>query len=428
MKKYLEYVGQYFCIHHKIIGIATIILIIVCNPVFASIDGLFDLEDCEVRKAGYIGVEGRYFFQTPKQDGQSDQQFDPSLVVEPELSYTWNSSADTIMIKPFFRWASDGYDPDRTHFDIRELYLIHNEGIWSLKFGFIKEFWGVTESRHLIDIINQTDFVDGASPDDKLGQPAAHFVFRSDFGAFNAYLMPYFREGTFPSRKGRLRGVYPVDVDHPIYESDDKIHYTDFAFRYYHAIGPVDLGVSYFQGTGREPRVTLGTDEEGRLVLIPNYDLIKQPSIDMQYTWSAWLFKLEAYRRYGHVTDYNAFVAGLEYTSFGVGGSNTDVGYLLEYIYDDRAWEDPPTTFDRELYTGIRIVLNDAADTSFLTGVTFDANTGSRTFTGSFKTRFYDHYILKIEWTAFDGVDEEEMVLKAMEMDSNIKIKFNYYF
>ena len=412
----------------KICFLLTLSFIVIFSSASVFAEGLFDLADGEFKKAGYIGVEGRYFFQKPKQEGQSDHQFDPSLAAEPELSFSWNSYSDTLMAKPFFRLATDGYDPDRTHFDIRELYWLHNTERWSFKCGFIKEFWGVTESRHLVDIINQTDFVDGASPDDKLGQPAAHFVFRTDYGSFNAYMMPYFREGTFPSRKGRLRGVYPVDVDQPVYESDDKMHHTDYAFRYFHVIGPVDLGLSYFQGTGREPRVTLGTDDEGYTVLIPNYDLIKQASIDMQYTWDAWLFKIEAYRRYGHVTDYNAYVAGLEYTTFGVAESNTDVGFLLESIYDGREWGDPPTTFNRELYTGIRILLNDAADTTFLAGVTFDTNTWSRTYTGNFRTRFFDHYVLKIEWTAFGDVDEEEMVLKAMEQDANVKIKLDYYF
>lgn len=428
MKRKIEYTSRYLCIHLNIFFLLTIVLPAFYNPAFASLDGLFNLADGEFRKAGYIGLEGRYFIQQPKQDGQSDYPFDPSLSLEPELSYTWDDDSDTILVKPFLRLASDAYDPDRTHFDVRELYWLHNAETWSFKCGLIKEFWGVTESRHLVDIINQTDFVDGANPDDKLGQPAAHFVYRSDYGALNAYLMPYFREGTFPSRKGRLRGVYPVDVDQPVYESDDKMHHTDFAFRYFHVLGNVDLGLSYFQGTGREPRVTLGTDEKGHTVLIPNYDLIKQASIDMQYTWDAWLFKLEAYRRYGHITDYNAFVAGLEYTSFGVGESNTDVGFLLESIYDGREWGDPPTTFNRELYTGIRVSLNDAADTTFLAGVTFDTDTWSQTFTGNFKTRFFEHYVLKIEWSFFGGVDEEEMVLKAMEKDSNIKIKYNYYF
>ena len=37
--------------------------------------------------------------------------------------------------------------------------------------GAAKVFWGTAESRHLVDIINQTDAVEDIDEEDKLGQP-----------------------------------------------------------------------------------------------------------------------------------------------------------------------------------------------------------------------------------------------------------------
>ena len=40
---------------------------------------------------------------------------------------------------------------------------------WSLSIGLGKVFWGVTEFNHLVDVINQTDLVEGIDGEAKLG-------------------------------------------------------------------------------------------------------------------------------------------------------------------------------------------------------------------------------------------------------------------
>jgi hypothetical protein len=55
---------------------------------------------------------------------------------------------------------------------VRELNWIHQAETWSLLAGVGKVFGSVTESRHLVDIINQTDLVE----DIRTGS-------RSDFGS-----------------------------------------------------------------------------------------------------------------------------------------------------------------------------------------------------------------------------------------------------
>jgi len=65
----------------------------------------------------------------------------------------------------------DEHDDNRTHGDIRELSWIHVGSNWETRVGVRKVFWGVTEGRHLVDIINQTDAVDQVDGEEKLGQP-----------------------------------------------------------------------------------------------------------------------------------------------------------------------------------------------------------------------------------------------------------------
>ena len=61
---------------------------------------------------------------------------------------------DSFTFQPFIR--IDQQDEERSHFDIRELAWLHVGNDWELRTGIRKVFWGVNESQHLVDIINQT--------------------------------------------------------------------------------------------------------------------------------------------------------------------------------------------------------------------------------------------------------------------------------
>jgi hypothetical protein len=60
--------------------------------------------------------------------------------------------------------------------------------------GANKVFWGVTESRHLVDIINQTDLVEDIDEEQNLGQPMVNLLLQRDWGQLDFYLKPWFRE------------------------------------------------------------------------------------------------------------------------------------------------------------------------------------------------------------------------------------------
>ena len=90
---------------------------------------------------------------------------------------------------------------------------LHIDDGWDLTAGFDKVFWGVMESSHLVDYINQTDAVEDVDGEDKLGQPMLHLGLQRDWGDLNFFYLPYFRERTFPGRHGRLRAFLVVDTD-----------------------------------------------------------------------------------------------------------------------------------------------------------------------------------------------------------------------
>ena len=50
-----------------------------------------------------------------------------------------------------------------------------------------REFWGVTETAHRVDILNQTDQVESFDGEDKLGQPMVNFSWSKDWGTLDLY-------------------------------------------------------------------------------------------------------------------------------------------------------------------------------------------------------------------------------------------------
>ena len=155
-----------------------------------------------LRLSGYVAAEGRFFVEDAALEEQEDGP-QPSLVIQPELSLKPEESLHQFKLMPFYRL--DGMDDQRTHFDLREAYWRYNKGAWEILAGLNKVFWGVTESQHLVDIINQTDILEDIDLEDKLGQPMLMVGNQRHWGELQVYLMPYFRPREFPGKEGRLR-------------------------------------------------------------------------------------------------------------------------------------------------------------------------------------------------------------------------------
>ncbi|HEX6259599.1 MAG TPA: hypothetical protein VFZ51_03020, partial [Woeseiaceae bacterium] len=249
--------------------------------------------------SGYVSLEPRIFTDDPLFPAQPDAGLSPSAVLAPELRLEWNDGDDRLNLAPYFRWDAD--DNERTHTDLREASWLHVRGPWSWRLGLGRVFWGVTEARHLVDIINQSDQVEDVDEEDKLGQPMIVVErWTATAGTFGVFLLPGFRERTFPAADARLRGTLPVDSGRSEYESGAKNRRVDWALRWSDAVGKWDLGVSAFHGTSREARLLGHLDLGGRPVLVPRYDVISQVGTDVQYTEGSWLWKLESMVRRGH--------------------------------------------------------------------------------------------------------------------------------
>lgn len=390
----------------------------------ASLLPVFAQEGPEVELSGFVQLDTRLFPEAPKFSDQERTRLNPSIALQPELRLYW----DTVQITaiPYLRYDPDDHE-GRTHADFRELNVYQEGDDWDLTAGLGKVFWGVVESRHLVDIVNQTDGVENTDGEDKLGQPMVNLNLLRDWGTVGLFVLPGFRERTFVGEEARLRGALSVDTDRPIYESGAGEKHVDFAGRYSHTFGDYDLGLSYFHGTSREPELIADTDASGKAVLRPRYEIIDQLGLDLQAVLDAWLWKLEAMHRSGHGDAFAALSGGVEYSFYGLYGGDADLGLLAEYHYDGRGDDAPGSLFDNDIFLGARYVLNDAFDTEFLGGGLVDQRTQSVLFSVEASRRLTDTWRLDAEAQFFlNGGDDP--IVSGIEDDGFFQVSLTRFF
>lgn len=129
-----------------------------------------------------------------------------------------------------------------------------------------------------------------------------------------------------------------------------------------------------------------------------------QAGIDLQLTRDAWLWKFEGIVREGQGNTFAAVVAGLEYTFFQIVESDIDLGLIVEGLYDGRdklnfdnigSKQILPTIYDKDIFLGARLALNDVQDSSVLVGFVTDIEDGPATLRVEAERRIGQH--LKVE-------------------------------
>ena len=373
--------------------------------------------------SGFVALDIRGFADPPAFPQQESRQVLPSLLFQPEFTYDWPN--DRLTVVPMARL--DSSDERRQHVDLREFNWLHVAPTWDLLVGVGKVFWGVTEARHLVDVVNQTDRVEGLAGEDKLGQPMVRLSLARDWGILTFFALPYFREQTFPGEKGRLRAGLVVDTDNPQFESSLAEWHPDVAARWTHALGDWDVAVGYFRGTSRAPRFTLDIGADGQPRLIPVYDQIDQASLELQWTVEAWLWKLEAISRWGHGEHFGAAVAGFEYSFFSLFGTALDLGIVAEYLYDGRGDEAPRTLFENDVFVGGRLAFNDVGGTSILAGAIVDNQTGATFVTFEASRRLGDRWTIELESLAFFDVPPTGL-LYSVRRDDYVQLRLSRFF
>ena len=398
----------------------------------------------EIEVDGNVELEARLF---PDEGAlpAMEQNF-MAIAGELELGLYSRDNTHAIIVKPFGRY--DQHDHERSHADLREAKYRYVNNAFALTIGADKEFWGVTEFVHLVDIINQTDNVEGTDGEAKLGQLMVKASYASPYGTFTAYALPHFRIRQFADPEtGRPNYGFTVDDETVHFESGetsgDARRVDDYALRYKHSIGAIDIGLSYFDGTAREPQLLLAAPPSAgrQAVMQAFYAYRRQAGLDVQATLGPWLVKLEALQEtqnyfqgalptltspFEEVTT-NRATGGIEYSFYNVFNSGTDVGLVAEYMWDEREL-DAPHPFANDFGIGLRWTANDVQSTAVLIGTIIDLDSDSSVISLEAERRIGSNFKAIVEARFPGEVGDNDSFAAANETEGHWRFRFSYYF
>ncbi len=224
-----------------------------------------------------------------------------------------------------------------------------------------------------------------------------------------------------------MRGSSIIDEDRSQYESAAEEWHSDWALRYSHTFDEFDIGLSQFTGTNRDPTLLDGTDSSGSAIKIPKYEQINQTSLDVAYVAGEWLWKFDSLYRSGQGNEnYFAWAGGFEYTLVGVLESSMDLGFVGEWLYDDRK-DDATTAFENDIASVLRLAVNDAASSEALLGWIQDVETKARLFFLEASRRLGNNLRLNLEVRlSFDQPNTD--FLFGQRKDDLFQTELIYYF
>jgi hypothetical protein len=209
------------------------------------------------------------------------------------------------------------------------------------------------------------------------------------------------------------------------FDSPWKEWHPDTALRYSHIFGDWDVGLYYFYGHSREPRFFL---HPSGLKLGHHYDLIHQIGTDIQYTFDAWLWKFEGIAREGHGHLFGAVSGGFEYTLYQIFNTIADLGLVVEGHWDGRdKVHAPPSGFEKDLFFGARLALNDVQSTSALAGTIVDVCYGDLLLFAEAQRRLGDSWEIAAEARLLWNVDDSSP-LAVVQRDDFINLRLSLHF
>ena len=315
-----------------------------------------------------------------KEEAHSSQKNTYSNYLSSEI-YLEISERINFIAEPYYRY--DHNDKERSLFNFKENYLIYLQGNSEVKLGIAEIFWGVTESKNLVDIINVYDGTDGDQKA-KLGQSMLSYSTYSErLGIFDFYYLPFFSKKPQIGESGRLRLSKPIENYGFVYSGGAGDKVPSWAVKWEKNIGMSDFSIQAFRGNSRE-NSTIPLIEGATLKYFAGYERISQIGTYLQTISGSYIFKVEAIRRHGKKNannireNYYSFTLGTEYLINRLFEKVWDLSLFIEYSNDNRS-NDSTDIMQNDIFMAGQFLFNDVSGTELLIGSTFDMDGGGNT-------------------------------------------------
>jgi len=330
---------------------------------------------------GEITAEASWYPQDAAYAGQKDSFL--HIEARPEL-VVYGDAAEAL-IQPRISGGTAGSG----NIDLREAHVTARLGEADILVGSTILFWGKVESYNPVDVINAVDLSRGLMRSEKSGAPMVRLSWPLGPGQIDILAIDFVKN-IYPGLASRERPALRI-ANGATFSGGAKRDDIANAVRWSGYFGDIDLGVSWFRGTGSAPRLLPQADG----TLKPDYSRITQAGLDVQYLRGDSALKAELVRRSGQydrlgtATTYRAGIVGVEHNLYNIMDSGRDIVLIGEYARDSRKGL-AHSGFQNDLTIGARWLWNDVEDTELLGLVTRDLDNGAQTVAVSIDRRITD--------------------------------------
>ena len=318
-------------------------------------------------------------------------------------------------------------DSSRRYVELNDLYYKHEFENSDLLIGRNTRFWGAMEFYNHTDAFNTKDWRDNPFDyDAKLGSnniAYTHYFENSDL----ALIARIGQEGQRVQDNESINNFLPANYNDTLQTQKGEnrptvyLKYTGSAEE-----TQFDYAVIYQNGY----------DEQRYLAPVGASFYQNAYLVNKLMAYATWvsgetIYKTElAYTKSDEekVSDYAQYSLGVEHTLYGVWGKS-DVGLLAEYykydVQQSNKFEakDFGNFFQNDVMLGLRMTLNDSADSDILGGISIDQDNQEKMIFVEYNTRIFEKYKLGLSYQHL----EPKSGSMFQELDSAM-VEFGYYF
>ena len=351
-----------------------------------------------------------------------------AIELSSELFVEPNQNTNFLLV-PNYRY--DHFDKERSLFDISQGYILYFNKRSELKIGKEKIFWGVTELKNLVDIVNSPDNASGEEKS-KLGQTLISYSYiDNNFGFIDLIYMPEFHKPSQVGKKGRLRLNLPTEDYNTVYEGGAGEKTPSWAAKWQNSFGNTDISFQLFRGTSRDTS-TIPKIENGQVKYFAGYERVSQFGSFIQKVSGPFIYKFEGIKRNGQKNslykrqNYYSYITGLEYIKTRLYQKMWDLNLFLEYSNDDRG-SSSTDIFQNDLFLGSRISLNDVDGTEITQTLSLDMDGNGNIGSIEISSRLRETLRITADYRFYWSLKKAD-TLYSFRKDNYIGIRLTNYF
>jgi hypothetical protein len=371
--------------------------------------------------SGSITVRADYYPESPHFPGQAGAGTQGSGLVNLKGFY---QIGDALSVDAKLRAAWTPQGQEAMFADVEKAALGYQTGAWAIRAGVLDERWGVMTVEPISDVVNQRDFVSNYRGRDRLGQPGAALQYFGDAWSLTLIAATWKRERRLARGQDRFRNT-ALAYTAPEFEKGQWSP-ADLGARFFTSVGELELELTYFRGTAREPLLVPTLFDDGSVALTPTYRQMDQGGLAARYVIGDFVLRGEGYVRSENGT-FGGAALGIERVFYRTFGGVADFIVYLEGYYDSRPEDTMPTPFDHDLAIGLRLLTNDAKGTALWLQTIYDPETTANLVEFEARRRLNDSSLGK--FTVVTPVNAaDDPALAGFQRDTQVTISVEVFF